>query len=94
MIRFGAVLTVVLAAMGLLIGGVLTNSLPLVYLSIALAALAAVMLAVGVVIWRGEVFGEAPAGRAASASPAEPAREAVASASPLVSAALTGSLPA
>ena len=60
MIRFGAVLTVVLVALGLLLGGVLTNSLPLVYLSIGLAALAAVMLTVGVVIWRGEIFGERP----------------------------------
>ena len=66
MIRFAAVLTVVLVALGLLIGGVLTNSLLLVYLSIGVAALAAVMLIVGVVIWRGDVFGDAPAGRAAA----------------------------
>ena len=85
MIRFAAVLTVVLVALGLLIGGVLTNSLLLVYLSIGVAALAAVMLIVGVVIWRGDVFGDAPAGRAAAparevaapaATAAGPAREA------------------
>ena len=73
MIRFGAVLTVVLVAMGLLAAGVLTNSLLLVYLAIGVAALAAVMLTVGVVIWRGEIFGDAPAGQAAA-----PASEAAA----------------
>ena len=57
MIRFGVVLTVVLAAMGLLAGGVLANSLLLVYLAIGAAALAAIMLTVGVLIWREEVFG-------------------------------------
>jgi hypothetical protein len=64
-IRFGVVLTVVLAAMGLLAAGVLGNSLLLVYLAIGAAALAAVMLTVGVVIWREEVFGDSPAGQAA-----------------------------
>ena len=59
-------LTVVLVAMGLLAAGVLTNSLLLVYLAIGVAALAAVMLAVGVVIWRGEIFGEASAKQAAA----------------------------
>jgi hypothetical protein len=62
-IRFGVVLTVVLTAMGLLAGGVLANSLLLVYLAIGAAALAAVMLTVGVVIWREEVFGASPAGQ-------------------------------
>ena len=66
MIRFGAVLTVVLVAMGLLAGGVLTNSLLLVYLAIGVAALSAIMLAVGLVIWRGDIFGEGSAQRAAS----------------------------
>jgi hypothetical protein len=65
-IRFGAVLTVVLVAMGLLAGGVLTNSLLLVYLAIGVAALSAIMLAVGLVIWRGDIFGEGSAQRAAS----------------------------
>jgi hypothetical protein len=65
-IRFGAVLTVVIVAMGLLAGGVLTNSLLLVYLAIGVAALSAVMLAVGLVIWRGDIFGEASARRAAA----------------------------
>jgi hypothetical protein len=65
-IRFGAVLTVVVVAMGLLAGGVLTNSLLLVYLAIGVAALSAVMLAVGLVIWRGDIFGEASAEQAAA----------------------------
>jgi hypothetical protein len=67
-IRFGAVLTVVVVAMGLLAGGVLTNSLLLVYLAIGVAALSAVMLAVGLVVWRGNIFGDAsaePAGASA-----------------------------
>ena len=59
MIRFGAILTVVVVAMGLLAGGVLANSLLLVYLTIAVAAVAMVMLVAGVVIWRGEIFGGA-----------------------------------
>ena len=66
MIRFGAVLTVVLVAMGLLAGGVLTNSLLLVYLAIGVAALSAIMLAAGLVIWRGDIFGEASAQPAAA----------------------------
>ncbi|MGA8454164.1 MAG: hypothetical protein WB800_02075, partial [Streptosporangiaceae bacterium] len=68
MIRFGAVLTVVLVAMGLLAGGVLTNSLLLVYLAIGVAALSAIMLAVGLVIWRGDIFGEGSAQRAGLAA--------------------------
>jgi hypothetical protein len=75
LIRFGAVLTVVLAAMGLLAAGVLTNSLLLVYLAIAVAALSGVMLAVGVLIWRGDIFGRVPAAQAeepvSQAAPAE-----------------------
>jgi hypothetical protein len=63
-IRFGVVLTVVLAAMGLLAGGVLANSLLLVYLAIGAAALAAIMLTVGVLIWREEVFGPTSAAKA------------------------------
>jgi hypothetical protein len=67
-IRFGVVLTVVLAAMGLLAGGVLANSLPLVYLAIGAAALAALMLTAGVLIWREEVFGPSPASREGQAA--------------------------
>src|SRR5260370_4726914 len=64
--------------MGLLAGGVLANSLLLVYLAIGAAALAAVMLTVGVVVWREEVFGESPAGQAGQASQAgQAARQAV-----------------
>ena len=50
MIRFGVVLSVVLVALGLLVGGVLTSSLLLVYLAIGVAAAAGVLLAIGVVI--------------------------------------------
>ena len=60
MIRFGVVLSVVLVALGLLVGGVLTSSLLLVYLAIGVAAAAGVLLAIGVVIWREEIFGAAP----------------------------------
>src|SRR5260221_14446997 len=74
--------------MGLLAGGVLANSLLLVYLAIGAAALAAVMLTAGVVIWREEVFGASPAsqpGRAAqggSQAPGPSLALAVAGASP------------
>ena len=52
MIRFGVVLSVALAAFGLLVGGVLTSSLLLVYLAIAVAALGLLGLIVFAVIWR------------------------------------------
>ena len=64
MIRFGVVLAVVVAALGLLVGGILTSSLLLVYLAIGVSALAAVLLVIGVVIWRDEIFSDAPAGSA------------------------------
>ena len=70
MIRFGVVLAVVVAALGLLVGGILTSSLPLVYLAIGVSALAAVLLVIGVVIWRDEIFNAAPAGRATPAGSA------------------------
>jgi hypothetical protein len=50
--------------MGLLAGGVLANSLLLVYLAIGAAALAAIMLTAGVLIWREEVFGPTSAAKA------------------------------
>lgn len=80
MIRFGVVLTVVLAAMGLLAGGVLANSLLLVYLAIGAAALAAIMLTVGVLIWREDVFGPS------SAAQASPAAKQAAGPSPVLAA--------
>jgi len=58
-IRFGAVLSVVLIAIGLLVTGVVTSSLLLVYLAIGVAALAGLMLLIGVLIWRTEIFGSA-----------------------------------
>jgi hypothetical protein len=53
-IRFGVVLAVVVAAIGLLSGGIFTSSLLLVYLSIGVSALATVLLVIVVVIWRDE----------------------------------------
>jgi hypothetical protein len=52
LIRFGIILTVVVTAIGLLVAGVLTSSLQLVYLAIGVSGLAAVMLIAGVIIWR------------------------------------------
>ena len=65
MIRFGVVLTVVVAALGLLVAGILTSSLLLTYLAIGVAVLSALMLIIDVVVWRDEVFGGAAAGKAA-----------------------------
>jgi hypothetical protein len=61
-IRFGVVLSVVVAALGLLVAGIVTSSLLLTYLAIGVAAVAALMLLIGVVIWREEIFGRAAAG--------------------------------
>ncbi len=65
MIRFGVVLAVVVVAIGLLVGGIFTSSLLLVYLAIGVSALAAVLLTIGVVVWRDEIFGDAGSARAA-----------------------------
>ncbi len=48
MIRFGAIVSVVAVAIGLLIAGAVSGELTLVYVSIGLAALALLMLIVGV----------------------------------------------
>jgi hypothetical protein len=56
MIRFGAIVTVVVAAVGLLAVGAVAGDLTLVYVSIALAAVALLLLIVGVAVWRDEVF--------------------------------------
>ena len=55
MIRFSAALVVV--AIGVLIGGMATSSLMLVYVAIGVSALALVVLAVGVALKRDELFG-------------------------------------
>ncbi len=57
MIRFGAIVSVVAVAIGLLIAGAVSGELTLVYVSIGLAAVALLMLIVGVIVWRDEVFG-------------------------------------
>ncbi len=74
MIRFSAALVAV--AIGVLIGGIATSKLLLVYIAIVVSAVALVALAIGVVLKREELFGEGqglvPAG--AGASPVLPAR--------------------
>ena len=58
MIRFSAGLVVV--AIGVLIGGVATSKLSLVYAAIAVSALALITLAIGVALKRDELFGGGP----------------------------------
>ena len=65
MIRFSALL--VALAIGLLVAGVVASSLLLVYVSIAVCAVAALLLAAGVLWHWSEIFG---GGEARSASPA------------------------
>jgi len=73
-IRFSAALVAV--AIGVLIGGIATSELLLVYIAIVASAVALVALAIGVVLKREELFGEGqvlvPAG--AGASPVLPVR--------------------
>ena len=69
MIRFSAVL--VAGAIAVLVAGVLATSLALVYLSIGVSVLASVLLAIGVILRRREIFGEADAA-AATGQPAWP----------------------
>jgi hypothetical protein len=57
-IRFSAGLVVV--AIGVLIGGVVTSKLSLVYVAIAVSAVALVVLAIGVALKRDELFGVRP----------------------------------
>ena len=74
MIRFSAALVAV--AIGVLIGGIATSKLLLVYIAIVVSAVALLALAVGVVVKREELFGEGqglvPAG--AGAAPVQSAR--------------------
>ena len=73
MIRFSAALVAV--AIGVLIGGIATSKLLLVYIAIVVSAVALVALAIGVVIKREELFGEGqgPVPAGAGAAPARPA---------------------
>jgi hypothetical protein len=64
-IRFSAGLVVV--AIGVLIGGVATSKLSLVYVAIAVSAVALVALAIGVALKRDELFGGGPESAAADA---------------------------
>ena len=73
MIRFSAILAVVVAAVGLLVAGAVSGSVLVVYLAIGVAALALLMLIAGVLIWRDEIFGEQAAGRQARAAASQPA---------------------
>ena len=74
MIRFSAALVAV--AIGVLIGGIATSELLLVYIAIVVSAVALVVLTIGIVLNRAELFGEGqglvPAG--AGASPVVPVR--------------------
>jgi predicted lipid-binding transport protein (Tim44 family) len=70
-IRFSAILSVVVVAIGLLVAGAVSGSLLLVYLAIGVAALALLMLVIGVVIWREELFGDSAARRPAGVAVAE-----------------------
>lgn len=56
MIRFSAALVV--AAVVVLIGGIVTSALALVYVAIALSAAALVMLAIGLVLKKDEILGD------------------------------------
>jgi hypothetical protein len=73
-IRFSAALVAV--AIGVLIGGIATSELLLVYIAIVVSAVALVVLAIGIVLKREELFGEGqglvPVG--AGASPVVPVR--------------------
>jgi uncharacterized membrane protein YgcG len=60
-IRFGVVLSVAIIAVGLLVAGVIDGSLLIVVISIGAAALATLLLAVAVLVWRHEIFGQVPA---------------------------------
>ena len=73
MIRFSAALVAV--AVGVLVAGVVTSRLLFVYVAIGVSAAALVALAIGVVLRRAELFGEAgasPGPAAAGASAEEP----------------------
>ena len=88
MIRFSAGLVVV--ALGVLIGGVVTSKLSLVYVSIAVSVLALIVWAIGVFLKRGELREElfggrpelVPAGAGAGAGLSAPGRSASAAQSP------------
>ena len=72
MIRFSAIVSIVVVALGLLVTGAASGKLVLVYLSIGVAALALVLLIAGVLVWRAEIFGEPAASTtAAGDQPAE-----------------------
>jgi len=87
-IRFSAGLVVV--ALGVLIGGVVTSKLSLVYVSIAVSVLALIVWAIGVFLKRGELREElfggrpelVPAGAGAGAGLSAPGRSASAAPSP------------
>ena len=66
MIRSSALLIAV--AMALLAAGVFASSLELVYISIGISILAAIVLAAGVLLRRGEIFGTAGTARQGTAA--------------------------
>jgi hypothetical protein len=80
-IRFSASLVVI--AMGLLVAGGVTSKLLLVYVAIALSAVALIFLVIGAILNRGE-FRAQPSGDPAQHRDAEPKPAAVAAAAPAV----------
>jgi hypothetical protein len=74
-IRFSAGLVVV--AIGVLIGGVATSKLSLVYVAIAVSAVALIALAIGVALKRDELFGDGPELAPAGAGSGTPAGQSV-----------------
>ncbi len=70
MIRFGAILSVVIVAIGLLAAGAVTGSIRLVDVSIGLAVLALLMFVISVVVWRDEAFAT-PGARSTGGSAAD-----------------------
>ncbi|HJZ26752.1 MAG TPA: hypothetical protein VJ370_10800, partial [Streptosporangiaceae bacterium] len=84
MIRFSALLVAV--AVGLLVAGVVTSKLTLVYVAIGVSGVALLALAVGTLVKRKELFGPStsaepqlarPESAAAHVSPGQPAPQAV-----------------
>ena len=81
MIRFSASLVVI--AMGLLVAGGVTSKLLLVYVAIALSAVALIFLVIGAILNRGD-FRAQPSGGPVHRRDAEPEPAAVAGAAPAV----------
>ena len=82
MIRFSALL--VALAIGLLVAGVAASNLPLVYVSIAVCAVAALLLAAGVLRHWSEIFGTGPKRTASPFAASQPVPSPATAGNPLV----------